>query len=276
MFYFATGLAWSGKGGGQVDLPVEYSRLTPEQRREVREEYAKKQNGLCCFCQRPLAGNPPRELVERPIRWGRFPTRFLDNPVHLHHDHKTGMTVGAIHAFCNAYSFDYIEEPHPSSLARWSAWRHRMVVSSQMKAAERYSDAVPSAVSEVSWIYAVRKEGEYPKPTAKSGKWLVFGNPDRIDEMWTKVKAATRQGALGGFSKVATAHPNPNAPNSDRRVICVYTYNSDDFQDVRRVRETLRSLGVTEKTGYKTDEKTREGVYLSRGFTPEEVWKYQE
>lgn len=151
-----------------------------------------------------------------------------------------------------------------------------MVVSSQMKAAERYSDAVPSAVSEVSWIYAVRKEGEYPKPTAKSGKWLVFGNPDRIDEMWTKVKAATRQGALGGFSKVATAHPNPNAPNSDRRVICVYTYNSDDFQDVRRVRETLRSLGVTEKTGYKTDEKTREGVYLSRGFTPEEVWKYQE
>lgn len=33
-----------------------------------------------------------------------------------------------------------------------------------------YSDAKPSEVTEVYWIYAWRKRGEYPKPTHLSGK----------------------------------------------------------------------------------------------------------
>jgi hypothetical protein len=31
-----------------------------------------------------------------------FPRGFLSNPVHLHHCHTTGLTIGAVHSRCNA------------------------------------------------------------------------------------------------------------------------------------------------------------------------------
>lgn len=31
-------------------------------------------------------------------------------PVHLHHDHKTGLTIGAVHAKCNAVLWQYYGE----------------------------------------------------------------------------------------------------------------------------------------------------------------------
>lgn len=153
---------------------------------------------------------------------------------------------------------------------------HEARIAAQMRAGEPFGRSKPSEVSEVFWIYAARKEGSYPSPTPRSGKWLVFGDAARVDEVWDEIREATERGALGGFSKVATSRPNPTGPDPSRRVICVYTYDSDDVQDVMRVRDSLRNLGVTEKTGYKTDAKTVAGVYVARGFSQEEVWKYHE
>ena len=39
------------------------------------------------------------------------------------------------------------------------------------------------------------------------------------------------------------------------KLICVYTYNFEDLDDVRRVRLRLRELGYIKKIPYKTDDK---------------------
>jgi hypothetical protein len=92
-------------------LPVDYRRLKQHQRRAVREEYVRLQEGKCCFCGESLTSESPYVEDNTPIHLGRFPTGFLDHPVHLHHDHNTGMTIGAIHAYSNAVSFEYFEDP---------------------------------------------------------------------------------------------------------------------------------------------------------------------
>ncbi len=128
-----------------------------------------------------------------------------------------------------------------------------------------YSDAKPSEMTEVYWIYAWRKRGEYPKPTHLSGKWLVFVDAKDVDGVWAKVKKATEEGRLGGCSKVSTAKPSPLAVSPDVKVICVYTYNWTDEEDVRRIREELRKLGITGKIPYKADEDTLKGRYMIKG-----------
>ncbi len=50
-----------------------------------------------------------------------------------------------------------------------------------------------------------------------------------------------------------------------RHVICVYTYDWTDFEDVTRVRNELMILGFTQKLGYKTDADTLSGKYVVRG-----------
>ena len=123
----------------------------------------------------------------------------------------------------------------------------------------------PSHTTEVHWIHAFRKSGTYPEPTDRSGKWLVFVSKDRIDDLWGLVRQATEDGRLGASAKVSTVKPNPNASNPDKGVICVYTYDWRDRQDVERVRAELRALGVTWKIPYKADEETFAGKYQVRG-----------
>jgi hypothetical protein len=96
-----------------MDLPVRYSSLRKksEKKRAVREEYIRRQNGNCCFCGESLTSRSPYEEDGTPVHEERYPAAFFDNPVHLHHDHTTDMTIGAIHAYCNAVSFDYFEDP---------------------------------------------------------------------------------------------------------------------------------------------------------------------
>jgi len=48
-------------------------------------------------------------------------------------------------------------------------------------------------------------------------------------------------------------------------VICVYTYDSDDVQDVKRVRASLRELGFVGRLSYKPDADTHAGRYKNRG-----------
>jgi hypothetical protein len=95
-----------------------------------------------------------------------------------------------------------------------------------------------------------------------------------IDEVWLKIKDATEKGLLGGSAKATTAMTNPNATKSDTKVICVYTYDATDEEDVRRVRRALRELGIVAKIPYKTDNDTRAGKYANRGHT--RISKYDE
>lgn len=121
---------------------------------------------------------------------------------------------------------------------------------------DKFADAKPSETTEVYWITARRKIGKYPRGSLRRGKWLVFAPKERIDGVWLEIKRATEEGELGGSSKVATAKPSPLSKNKDEVVICVYTYDWTDVADVRRIRQGLRNLGITQRIAYKTDEDT--------------------
>jgi len=128
---------------------------------------------------------------------------------------------------------------------------------------------IPSKNTRDYWIYTERKNGEYPEHSIRGGKWLIFVNSHNIDWIWKKIRVAVESGKLGGIAKTATA----KIP-SKTRVICVYTYDWRDEQDVKRIREELRKLGINRKIAYKTDEDTELGKY--RINTNEKLSKYYE
>ena len=90
-----------------MNLPLNYMELTTQERRVVREEYVKKQNGKCMYCGQSLCEEPPEWVLSRKVNWSLFPKNFLMHPIHLQHDHVTGMTEGAVHAYCNAVMWQY-------------------------------------------------------------------------------------------------------------------------------------------------------------------------
>ena len=91
----------------EYKLPIRYSRANAQERRAVREQYVREQEGLCYWCKQPLDQSPPPEIENKKINWRLFPLNFLKYPVHLQHNHGTDLTEGAVHARCNAYMWQY-------------------------------------------------------------------------------------------------------------------------------------------------------------------------
>jgi hypothetical protein len=91
----------------EYSLPVNYNKLKPYQRKQVREQYIKLQNGKCYYCGNDLNKRPPKNIRQLPINKKLFPANFFKYPVHLHHNHETGLTFGAVHALCNAVLWQY-------------------------------------------------------------------------------------------------------------------------------------------------------------------------
>lgn len=124
-----------------------------------------------------------------------------------------------------------------------------------------YVEHLPSQVTEIPWLYIKRRCGDYPPATPRSGKWLIPLRLEKLDEIWPLVKQATEEGELGQASMAATGKPSPRAAKSGEKVICVFTYDWTNSEDVRRVRKALRDLGISKKVKYKADEDTRAGRY---------------
>ena len=93
-----------------MDLPVDYTHLSPANRRKTREAYIVQQKGLCCHCNKSVHGDPALHILGKPVDKSLFPEGFFNYPVHLHHDHNTGMTIGAVHAYCNAVLWQHYGE----------------------------------------------------------------------------------------------------------------------------------------------------------------------
>ena len=122
------------------------------------------------------------------------------------------------------------------------------------------------------WVYAQRKKGKYPEHTSHGGKWLIFVGSHNLSRIWNKIKIAVEEGRLGGLAK-ASRHGS-RVQSSVNGVICVYTYDWNDHQDVERIREELRKIGIIRKISYKTDEDTERGVYSVN--SAEKISKYYE
>lgn len=135
------------------------------------------------------------------------------------------------------------------------------------------SSRTPSKVRDDYWVYA-----HHPNPpydwSERSGKWLIFTSFKTLDQVWKTIAEETLAGRLGISAKAATAKPNGLGKNPWIKVICVYTYDSSDVQDVMRVRLRLRELGFTKKLSYKTDTATRAGIYS--GDSPNPISLYYE
>ena len=137
-----------------------------------------------------------------------------------------------------------------------------------------YSNAKPSEVTDVYWLSAERKKGKYLSHSSRSGKWLIFVTLNEIDRVWARVKKATEEGKLGSCAKVATGKSNRNATSSNTKVICVYTYDWTDERDVKRIREELRKIGITNRIPYKVDKDTLSGKHRLGGH--KRISKYYE
>ena len=92
-----------------MELPTKYSKLDwrKGEKAQVRNQYIKLQGGDCYWCNQPLSQNPPKIITNKKIKWALFPPNFLKYPIHLQHCHKTDMTEGAVHAYCNAVLWQY-------------------------------------------------------------------------------------------------------------------------------------------------------------------------
>lgn len=91
----------------QLTLPINYDEADRFTRRQAREQYITEQKGICCHCNLPLTQLPVELIKKYPINKSLFPKSMFDYPIHLHHCHGTGMTIGAVHAHCNAILWQY-------------------------------------------------------------------------------------------------------------------------------------------------------------------------
>ena len=89
-----------------------------------------------------------------------------------------------------------------------------------------------------------------------SGKWLVFVSPDEVDNLWGQIVESTLAGTIGSSATVSTrkeGHP--------RHLICVSNADYRSVEEVNRVRDELRQLGVIKRIAYKPDIYTYCGIY---------------
>ncbi|KAH8819710.1 hypothetical protein F5884DRAFT_23682 [Xylogone sp. PMI_703] len=81
----------------------------------------------------------------------------------------------------------------------------------------------------------------------RSGKWMLFCSDSEVDAVWSIVARHTAEDQLGTGAKVSPRDPNAN--RGVARVICIYTKNFSDQEDIRRVIRKLRDLGLVETKG---------------------------
>jgi hypothetical protein len=90
-----------------MDLPINYDKADWQTRKKARESYVELQSGKCHHCGEPLSSGPAIHVQWMSVNKRLFPRSFFKWPVHLHHNHSTGMTIGAVHNKCNAVLWQY-------------------------------------------------------------------------------------------------------------------------------------------------------------------------
>ncbi|TVY83098.1 UPF0696 protein-like protein [Lachnellula suecica] len=93
-----------------------------------------------------------------------------------------------------------------------------------------------------------------------SGKWMIFCPPEEVNAVWGVVARATANNELGIAAKFAPDSGDDRKP----RLMCIYTKDFSDEDDVTRVINKLRGLGLVETRGkpiyYKCDAYTYLGL----------------
>jgi len=93
-----------------MKLPIHYPSTHFTVRKQARNEYVAIQDGKCWHCNSLIGKSPPKKIRDMKINKSLFPSGFFEYPIHLHHNHHSGMTIGAVHAACNAVLWQYYGE----------------------------------------------------------------------------------------------------------------------------------------------------------------------
>lgn len=154
-----------------------------------------------------------------------------------------------------------------------------MAKSMTMDKTEVRSDFVPPANGQLSsgeapcsappgyfWVHAYpRLLEETDLDPNKIGKWLVRMNCPYVEDYWGMIRDATEEGSLGIGSKISTDWGMRQDPSGSWRnhVVCVYTADWTQQEDVLRVAQRLHAIGAVKKMIllYKPDLFTRNGLY---------------
>lgn len=93
-----------------MKLPVMYDELTWQEKIRVRIAYIQQQDGKCTYCGEPLHSPASKKVLGTWVNGKLFPPGFWNSPIHLHHSHDTGLTIGVVHNRCNAVLWQYHKE----------------------------------------------------------------------------------------------------------------------------------------------------------------------
>lgn len=107
------------------------------------------------------------------------------------------------------------------------------------------------------WLF-LEAPGQLFKSSDHSGKWCIFRAPDEIDEAWRVVGELVTVGKLLA-AKVSTAQALTFG-GYERHVICVYTRDWQDENEVQSARDVLRAAGFGEPLQYKRDADTAAAI----------------
>jgi hypothetical protein len=126
--------------------------------------------------------------------------------------------------------------------------------------AELYAASdLPSEDCSRDWHVVLAPSLKQFRSTEKTGKWCVFASGPDVDSAWAKVRAAVTADRLVA-AKVSTRLRRGDRNN---HVICVYTRDWTDSEELKASREVLRELGFAQELGYKRDLETRKRLYGS-------------
>lgn len=100
-----------------------------------------------------------------------------------------------------------------------------------------------------------------PKPLTRPDvpQWMLFVEPTLVNEVWERVATATARNELGIAAKVA---PREERGSTRERLVCIYTYDFRDRDDVARVLHRLRQLELVR------DRAAGKPIYYKAGGCP--------
>ena len=91
-----------------------------------------------------------------------------------------------------------------------------------------------------------------------SGKWLIFIQKEKVDGLWENIEKLATKGKIWNAKVSTLGHPGAA---KGTHVICVYTKNYLDKENVMDTREILRQIGINKRLNYKPDIYTILGIY---------------
>ena len=109
------------------------------------------------------------------------------------------------------------------------------------------------------WDCIVRLPVDAENP--RGGKWLLFPENHQVEVIWERVLLLLAANRLGNAIKVS----GDNKDCRESYVICIYTSDYENVEDVLRVLTTLWRNGLSSSPilKYKTDDATKLGVFAS-------------